>query len=399
MQKNGGISQKTGYIKSRCKMIYISIFFINYYCNMKSGTKTAGNTKHQRIREALTGMLNSDKFKIGDKLPSERVLAERLQVNVLTIRRAFRELVAAKVVVKKIGSGTFLARKLNKASSAFEVCVIMDRGEDKSIRLQMESAVWEFADKYSVPCRVVNVDIRNLYDAIRSSIIYRQPTILCVPVLRFPGSMIREITACPGLFVIVGVKLDHYGIPSVIADDVSGIKMLIAHLREQGHRKIAFFSSSSLSGVSTIQVNAYKESMGRDFSSKLLINDETFSGDPSKEAYALITKLLPKVKFTALICATDVLMFGAAAALREYGLSIPSDVSLMSIGNTVLSNFCNPPVSGYDPDFTAHFAEAYKMLEANHDYPDEPVRSLGVVKPKLVLRQSTAPVKGEAPDK
>lgn len=351
------------------------------------------DTKHRRIREALTRMLNSDKFKIGDKLPSERALAERLQVNVLTIRRAFRELVAAKMVVKKVGSGTFLARKLNRETTAFELCVAMDANEDNSIRLQMEKAIWDFSDKYAVPCRVESVDSRNLYDAIRSSIIYRQPMILCIPIVSFPASLIREIAVAPGLFVIAGVKLDHYGIPSVIADDFCGIEMLISHLRELGHRKIAFLSTNSPSGVAGLQINAYKKVMGKDFSSKLLLNDGDFAGDPSTKAFALISKVLKRVKFTALICATDALMLGASAALREHGLSIPADVSVMSIGNTVLSSYSNPPVSCYDPDFFGHFAEAYKMLEANHDYLNEPVRSLGLVKPKLVLRQSTAPVK------
>lgn len=54
-------------------------------------------------------MINAEGIKAGDKLPSERVLAERLQVGRSTVREALRSLELLGLIETRRGEGTYLA--------------------------------------------------------------------------------------------------------------------------------------------------------------------------------------------------------------------------------------------------------------------------------------------------
>ena len=64
---------------------------------------------YMRIAENLQERIETAEFKAGDKLPSERMLSEELQVNRITIRRAFSILENKGLIKRKHGGGTFVS--------------------------------------------------------------------------------------------------------------------------------------------------------------------------------------------------------------------------------------------------------------------------------------------------
>ncbi len=68
---------------------------------------------YKSIADKLKIRLNSDEFEVGDNLPSEKALAEELQVSVMTIRKALTLLEREKLIFKRHGSGSYVARKSN----------------------------------------------------------------------------------------------------------------------------------------------------------------------------------------------------------------------------------------------------------------------------------------------
>lgn len=68
---------------------------------------------YKSIAERLKNRINSDEFEVGDALPSEKALASELQVSVMTIRKALTLLEREKLIVKRHGSGSYVARKSN----------------------------------------------------------------------------------------------------------------------------------------------------------------------------------------------------------------------------------------------------------------------------------------------
>jgi DNA-binding FadR family transcriptional regulator len=72
-------------------------------------SQSLGRRGGQRVRQWLLDMLASGRYAAGAKLPTERAVAEQLAVPRSAVRNALAALEAEGVVVRLIGSGTFVA--------------------------------------------------------------------------------------------------------------------------------------------------------------------------------------------------------------------------------------------------------------------------------------------------
>lgn len=70
---------------------------------------TDGVPIYRQVVEQVKYLVASGRLRPGDEVPSIRALAERLAVTPNTVARAYRELEAAGVVVKRRTAGTFVA--------------------------------------------------------------------------------------------------------------------------------------------------------------------------------------------------------------------------------------------------------------------------------------------------
>jgi GntR family transcriptional regulator len=61
------------------------------------------------VKRRLIGALSEGRWKHGEAIPSEEALARRYKVSVGTVRRAVSELVTENVLVRRQGSGTYVA--------------------------------------------------------------------------------------------------------------------------------------------------------------------------------------------------------------------------------------------------------------------------------------------------
>ncbi|RMD73897.1 MAG: GntR family transcriptional regulator [Lentisphaerae bacterium] len=66
--------------------------------------------KYQVVAERLAAIIRQRGP--GAKLPSDRVLARQLKCNVLTVRKAFEAFVQSGMVIRRVGSGSFVTQKL-----------------------------------------------------------------------------------------------------------------------------------------------------------------------------------------------------------------------------------------------------------------------------------------------
>jgi len=64
---------------------------------------------YAQIADSLLDRIESGELSSGDRLPSERELSERLNVNRLTLRRALRVLEDQGLLIRRRGSGTYVA--------------------------------------------------------------------------------------------------------------------------------------------------------------------------------------------------------------------------------------------------------------------------------------------------
>ncbi len=92
--------------------------------------------KHQQVEADLRRLAKL--LPVGGRLPAERVLAAQYGCNFLTVRRALKELVEDGTVVRRIGSGTFVAR-----NEAVRSTVLAEGNERIGV------LVWQGGDAYA----------------------------------------------------------------------------------------------------------------------------------------------------------------------------------------------------------------------------------------------------------
>jgi LacI family transcriptional regulator len=116
---------------------------------------------------------------------------------------------------------------------------------------------------------------------------------------------------------------------AVLPDNRAGAELLTRHLLERGHRRIAEIMGPPNFSTTEDRSAGYRhvlESAGI-AREPALVTAGDFTRDGGYEA--TMTLLRRQVDFTAIFAANDLMAMGALAALREHGLRVPDDVSVV----------------------------------------------------------------------
>ncbi|HEX7734580.1 MAG TPA: LacI family DNA-binding transcriptional regulator [Ktedonobacteraceae bacterium] len=202
------------------------------------------------------------------------------------------------------------------------------------------------------------------------------------------------------------VLVDHYlpdllpPVDAVLGDNFQGARLAMEHLFAQGHRHIAFLGGNTLPGshptypIYSIQQRWASYCMAL-LDHGLAVNyDLVESGELNAEsAYAACQRLLARgTNFSAIFCADDITAIGALKALREAGLKVPDDISLVGFDDIELSQHVTPPLTTIHLSADQLGATALRTLVARVINPDAScvTNLLGVT---LIKRGSVAVVR------
>jgi LacI family transcriptional regulator, repressor for deo operon, udp, cdd, tsx, nupC, and nupG len=176
---------------------------------------------------------------------------------------------------------------------------------------------------------------------------------------------------------------------SVRVNEVALVELAVRHLASLGHRRIAHISGSEHSIVARERIRGFRLAAavaGCDSD-----NDLVLQGDFSFESgvHAMQT-LLRRPKFpTAVFCANDSSALGAIKACRQFGLSIPGDISVASIDDIDDAQQALPPLTTIRQPRHDIGMEAVNLLIAHIEGRNLPVREI-VMPVELIVRESTA---------
>jgi len=73
---------------------------------------------YRQVVDQISALVRSGQLEAGARLPSVRELAAELMVSLITVRRAYADLEAAGLVIRRQGQGTFVAQDVAQASAA-----------------------------------------------------------------------------------------------------------------------------------------------------------------------------------------------------------------------------------------------------------------------------------------
>jgi LacI family transcriptional regulator len=192
-------------------------------------------------------------------------------------------------------------------------------------------------------------------------------------------------------------------VTNIVLDHHSAVQQALLHLHSLGHRRIAF-----MRGPRAIPDSEYRwesiQLVAREIDLKIdpaLVIGIDSAGWSMKDGYHPMApeigfkpmqSLLEKTKdFTAIFCFNDISAIGAIRALKDAGLSVPGDVSVVGFDDIQSAAYSTPSLTTVrQPLSEMGQRGAQVLLEriANRDkeYPSEIVMA-----PELVVRESTGP--------
>jgi LacI family transcriptional regulator len=194
------------------------------------------------------------------------------------------------------------------------------------------------------------------------------------------------LTLCRGIPTVLVDSAPGAHSPSVIIDQRAGGRMIGQHLFALGHRAIAEITGP----LNWYGAQARHDGVCEALEQVGLALVASREGDWSPDCgYTLTRALLADgVSFTALVTGNDHVALGAMRALREHGLRVPEDVSVVGFDNQPESAYYEPPLTTIHQDFAALGKQCIDYLVALIADPEMPVHQR-VLYPHFVRRQST----------
>ncbi|MGI6088184.1 MAG: substrate-binding domain-containing protein [Kiritimatiellia bacterium] len=358
--------------------------------------------KYLQLQQILTRQIQSGEYKVGDKLSTDIELKKRYHLSTSTVARALYEMERAGFVTRKQGSGTFVSSITGSSPKSVELSdrVLFICGAMPFFNQPPENINWFIGHEI----------YRGLVNSFMGRIRIVSPTDIFVQIDAAPENskfvalvnpnpnVLTELRKREAPYVIISQQQDQ--VARVAPDTINvnrlpGIYEAMTYLIEElGHRDIAFIGPGRqvltnqhrtrwvgyVTGLQAFDIPVNHDLVG-------LAKVSTVAG-----GYAAMQGILQrKINFSAVFADTDIKAVGVIQALRDAGLKVPEDVSVVGFDDVPGMDQNVPPLTTVRMPYFEMGVAAVKLLEAPAG-PDgaRPGKTLPTT---LVLRGSCAPAK------
>jgi len=234
---------------------------------------------------------------------------------------------------------------------------------------------------------IVSLDTRNPHAIEESLALITQHNLAGVLALGVTDEMTREFEAT-AFRVPAYVATESDGLTDDPRAALSriGVPALIRHLADLGHRRFVHLAGPLEWSASRNRVRAYEDAIDALEVESVTILNGDWSARSGYQALATLDEI-PDA--TAFVAANDQMALGAMLALKEAGLRVPQDVSVVGIDDIPEAAYFDPPLTTVRNDFDGQGRAAVRHLLALIENTE--ARPTIVAPPVLVVRQSSGP--------
>ena len=162
-------------------------------------------------------------------------------------------------------------------------------------------------------------------------------------------------------------------------------------LLDLGHRDIAYISGPVTWGDSIARLAGHKRALAEfniNFDEQLTIEGDYLVLGGNRAMKQLFER---GIQFSAVICANDEMAVGALDVIRERGLSIPDDISVVGYDNVRWAPFLSPKLTTVNNPIRDMGRMAARWVLKNV-YNEDKLTIQTIFEPEIVARESAGPV-------
>ncbi len=376
---------------------------------------TIDRTSHQplyaQINEQLCKLIDQF-FLPGDAFYSEQAITRALGVSRITIRRVIDDMDREGRVIRQPGRKALVAggslRRYDSTSrmAKYSTSYVVRKYHIRSIVLVgltwKSEFVLDVVDKLTNACKLRGLEVRvrmiapDELDSFTAGIHGRpeDEAYLLFVGSRLGKSLYNNLRSRGFRTVAIDTMSEGYDGDSVSTDVHHAVQISVRHLADLGHKKIVLLVNEPIIHESVIQklIEFSRLTIELGLAGRIVIA----SGPPGIESHDAAYNNMAEVwadgelRPTAIITVSDPGAWGVQKWLRERGINIPDDVSVVGFEDARSSSHVTPPLTTAAHPVSELVERAVDMLTSDSSDADCP-QLTELIKPKLVVRQSTGP--------
>lgn len=353
--------------------------------------------KYKLIFETLRQGIISGQYGNGARLPSEGELERRFGASRMTVVKAVRQLQQMGLVVRRVGSGTFVSSPSERGSRLFGL-LIPDLGQTEIFEpICQGMAKFQPGNKYSLLWGNAASDNEKKEQSAEH---------LCHQYIAqgVSGVFFAPLEYTPVKDQVnqkIVSALDKAKIPVVLLDrcvaayprrskyDLVGIEnrrtafVATEHLVQVGAKRIAFFARRFSASSVDARIAGYREAL---FAYGMLRDENlVFAGNPSDDSF--VRSILDKQKPDAFLCANDRTAANLMQTLTALNRSIPDEIRIVGIDDVKYANLLSIPLTTQHQPCLEIGAVAMSTMLQRVEHPELLARDI-LLSCSLVIRKS-----------
>jgi DNA-binding LacI/PurR family transcriptional regulator len=214
-----------------------------------------------------------------------------------------------------------------------------------------------------------------------------------------------ETIQVPVPVVAISAHSAGQNVTNIVLDHEAAARQALTHLHDLGHRNIAFMRGPRAIPDSefrweSIQKVARAMGLKIDPAHVVRMDAEGWSMKAGHHTmapeigYRPMKALLEKSReFTAVFCFNDIAAIGAIRALKDAGLGVPEDVSVVGFDDIQSAAFSTPSLTTVRQPLTEMGRRGAQLLLERIAHKEREYAAEIIMAPELIVRESTGPAK------
>ncbi len=362
--------------------------------------KPSAGPLYLKLRQALENQLDAGILQPGESLPPERKLREALGVSRSTVRQAIKSLVEEGVLQSVVGAGTFVIEKRPAPTQNELVGIIMpDSNYSVYYPALVSSLTFGLREAGYRVDTSIHSDRNETLSAVVTGLLEQNVTAVAfvAPQAAEGERVVRRLQAAGVTVLLLTRYFDHFEEFDYIGVDNRHVGFEATnHLIKLGHSSIVHVAASG-SSTAHDRANGYVAAMmAANLSPQIFIapNERlpiadyltpyVIPSDPTQ-----LWSRVARADVTGLFCFHDDMASWVQKEMRQLGLRIPHDVSLISVDNMPYSSFFDAPLTTFALPGEEIGRQAAELLIKRLRGDEFPVQHV-LLPARFVYRLSTA---------
>ncbi|MEK3854029.1 LacI family DNA-binding transcriptional regulator [Cytobacillus sp. FSL H8-0458] len=194
---------------------------------------------------------------------------------------------------------------------------------------------------------------------------------------------------------IVVIDMTDQNCSVVYSDNIEGGRLAVNYFHSLGHDRIAHISGDPGIDAGAQRIKGFKKAMKElnlPIREEFMVNGGFFSIKEGREAMNKLLSL--EEKPTAVFVSGDHMAIGAMEAIKEKGLRVPEDISIIGYDDIEMAAYVSPKLTTVKQD-TDRIGEAAGQLLVSQMDQKKKLLTKEVIPVELIIRESCTSIKKE----